>query len=91
MPILSEAGVPLSAWIRRGLAVPVETPSEVTEPLVKALRDITEDPSFQEQTEAQGMLAAWSDGPTWTSQMRDEAQELGKLWASDPWLNGAGQ
>jgi tripartite-type tricarboxylate transporter receptor subunit TctC len=91
MPILSEAGVPLSAWIHRGLATPALTPSDVTDPLVKALRDLTDDPTFQEQTEAMGLLTAWSDGPTWTGLMQREAQELGALWASDPWLNATGQ
>jgi hypothetical protein len=38
-----------------------------------------------------GLLTAWSDGPTWTGLMQREAQELGALWASDPWLNATGQ
>ena len=91
MPILSEAGVPLSAWIRRGLAVPAGTPSAVTEPLIAALRAVADDPAFRERTEALGLLAAWSDGDNWSAQVGREYAELSGLWAVDPWLNAAGQ
>jgi tripartite-type tricarboxylate transporter receptor subunit TctC len=91
LPILSEAGLPLSAWIRRGLAVPAETPRDVTEPISAALRAIAEDPSFREQSETMGLLAAWSDGPSWTAQVGRECEELAALWAADPWLSAAGQ
>jgi tripartite-type tricarboxylate transporter receptor subunit TctC len=91
MPILSEAGVPLSAWIRRGLAVPADTPREAAEALTAALRSVAEDPAFRDQTEVLGLLAAWTDGPAWTEHTEQERQELATLWAADPWLNAAGQ
>jgi tripartite-type tricarboxylate transporter receptor subunit TctC len=91
MPVLSEAGVPLSAWIHRGLGVPAETSSDVTAPLIAAARAVVEDPAFRDQAEAVGLLAAWSDGPAWTAQVGRESEELAALWAIDPWLNAAGQ
>jgi len=91
MPVLSEAGVPLSAWIRRGLAVPADTPREVTESLIAALHVLTDDADFREQGEAQGLLTAWSDGSAWTTNVGREQEELAALWAVDPWLNAAGQ
>ena len=91
LPVLSEAGVPLSAWIRRGLAVPAGTPEEVTEPLIAAQKAVVNDPAFQEQAETQGLLAAWSDGAAWTAQVAREREELATLWAADPWLNTSGQ
>jgi tripartite-type tricarboxylate transporter receptor subunit TctC len=91
MPILSEAGVPLAAWIHRGLAVPADTPPEAAEPLITALHAVADDAAFREQAETLGLLAAWSDGPNWRILMEREGEELAALWATDPWLNGAGQ
>ncbi len=91
MPVLNEAGVPLSAWIHRGLAMPAETPADVTAPLIKALQAIVEDSAYREQVEAMGLLAAWSDGPSWTARVAREGDELAALWAADPWLNASGQ
>jgi len=91
MPILSEAGVPLSAWICRGLAVPAGTPGEIAEALITALRAVVEDVAFREQAETLGLLVDWNDGPSWTVQVAREGKELAALWAADPWLNVAGQ
>jgi tripartite-type tricarboxylate transporter receptor subunit TctC len=90
-PILSEAGVPLSAWIRRGLAVPANTPAEAVEPFIAALHAVADDASFQEHAEALGLEASWSDAPTWTAQVKRQGEELAALWAADPWLNATGQ
>lgn len=91
MPILSEAGVPLSAWIRRGLAVPAETPREVTDALIPALHTVADDPAFRQAGETMGLLAAWTDSANWTAQVAREQEELAAMWAADPWLNAAGQ
>jgi tripartite-type tricarboxylate transporter receptor subunit TctC len=91
MPILSEAGVPLAAWIHRGLAVPVDSPAAVTEPLIAALRAVADDPAFRKEAENLGLLGDWSDGANWRARMERESAELAALWASDPWLNAAGQ
>jgi tripartite-type tricarboxylate transporter receptor subunit TctC len=91
VPTLSEAGVALSAWIYRGLAVPADTPAALTDPLVSALHAIVDDAAFRDQAEALGLLATWSDGPSWTALMKQETAELAALWAADPWLNASGQ
>ena len=91
MPVLSEAGVPLAAWIRRGLAVPADTPREIQEPLIAAARAVAADPAFVAQAETMGLLAAWSDGAAWTVQVEKERAELTALWTADPWLNASGQ
>ncbi len=91
MPVLSEAGVPLSAWIRCGLAVPVATPPAIQEPLISAIRSLAASPDFAGQAETMGLLAAWSEGAVWTAQVEKERAELAILWAADPWLNASGQ
>jgi tripartite-type tricarboxylate transporter receptor subunit TctC len=91
MPILSEAGVPLSTWIHRGLAVPSDTAPELIGPLIKALRLVAEDTAFHERAEGLGLVTGWSDGPAWTARVAREVEELTALWATDPWLNAAGQ
>jgi tripartite-type tricarboxylate transporter receptor subunit TctC len=89
-PVLDEGGIPLAAFIRRGLAVPVDTPSDLIVPLVKALRAVAEDDNFREQAEAKGYYAAWEDGPAWVDQMQTEQAALAKLWETDPWLSSSG-
>jgi tripartite-type tricarboxylate transporter receptor subunit TctC len=91
MPVLSEAGVPLAAWIHRGLAVPAGSPKEVTEPLIAALQAVVDDVAFREQAETLGLLAVWIDGTSWRQRMEREGVELAALWATDPWLNAGGQ
>ncbi len=91
MPVLSEAGVPLSAWIRRGIAVPAGTPDVASSPLIAAARLVADDPAFQDDCEVRGVLTAWTDRPGWTGQAAREREELEALWASDPWLNDGGQ
>lgn len=91
MPLLSEAGVPLSAWIRRGLAVPADTPHAAVEALTASLHAVADDPAFREAAEAMGLLAAWSDSASWTAQVGHERDELTAMWAADPWLNASGQ
>ena len=91
MPVLSEAGVPLSAWIRRGVALPAGAAPETQARLTAALKAVAEDPDFREKFESLGLLAAWTGGPAWTAQLELERDELAALWAADPWLNASGQ
>jgi tripartite-type tricarboxylate transporter receptor subunit TctC len=89
-PILDEAGIPLSAFIRRGVAVPAGTPGDLIATFAEAMRAITEDDAFREQAEASGYYAAWADGLTWRAQMDTEQAALAKLWETDPWLSSSG-
>jgi tripartite-type tricarboxylate transporter receptor subunit TctC len=89
-PVLNEAGIPLAASIRRGLAVPAGTPAAVTDALVTAMRAVAADTAFREQAEAAGYHVLWADGPAWLAQMQDEQAGLAKLWATDPWLSSSG-
>jgi tripartite-type tricarboxylate transporter receptor subunit TctC len=89
-PVLDEGGIPLAAFIRRGLAVPIGTPPDLISPLADAMRAVTEDESFREQAEAKGYYAAWEDGPAWLAKMETEQAALAKLWETDPWLSSSG-
>jgi tripartite-type tricarboxylate transporter receptor subunit TctC len=89
-PILDEGGIPLAAFIRRGLAVPAGTPPDLIAPLAEAMRAVTEDDDFRDQAQAKGYHAAWEDGPAWLVQMQTEQAALAKLWETDPWLSSSG-
>jgi hypothetical protein len=89
-PVLDESGIPLSAFIRRGIAVPAGTPDDVAAVLVAAMRAVTEDPAFKEQGEANGYYAAWNDGPAWLALLQTERAVLAKLWETDPWPVSSG-
>lgn len=89
-PVLNEAGIPLSAFIRRGIAVPVGTPLTVTDGLIAAMRGVTGDADFRQQAEANGYYAAWEDAGAWTQRLETERQALAKLWETDPWLSSSG-
>ena len=90
LPILQEAGVNLSATIRRGLATPVGIGEEMAGRLVAALKGIAADPDFQALADTSGFLAAWLGGPEWTALVERERTDLGKLWATEPWLPSSG-
>jgi tripartite-type tricarboxylate transporter receptor subunit TctC len=89
-PILDEGGIPLAAFIRRGLAVPVGTPPDLIAPLAEAMRAVTADERFRSEAEAKGYYAAWEDGPAWREKMQTEQAALAKLWETDPWLSSSG-
>jgi tripartite-type tricarboxylate transporter receptor subunit TctC len=89
-PVLDEAGIPLAAFIRRGIAVPVGTPPDLIAPLANAMRAVTEDEAFREQAQSSGYYAAWVDGPVWLEQMQTERTVLARLWETDPWLSSSG-
>jgi tripartite-type tricarboxylate transporter receptor subunit TctC len=90
LPVMQEAGVPLSATIRRGLAVPVGTSADMTTRLTAALKGIAADADFQSLADERGFLAAFLDGPDWTALVERERADLGKLWATEPWLPSSG-
>jgi tripartite-type tricarboxylate transporter receptor subunit TctC len=89
-PVLDEGGFPLSAFIRRGIAVPVGTPLDVTAPLAEAIRAAAEDSAFNEKAEANGYIAAWTDGADWLAEMQTEQALLTQLWETNPWLSSSG-
>jgi tripartite-type tricarboxylate transporter receptor subunit TctC len=89
-PILDEGGIPLAAFIRRGIAVPVGTPPDLIEVLTEAMRAVVQDDAFRDQAEANGYYASWAEGPDWLKQMQTEQAELAKLWETNPWLSSSG-
>jgi tripartite-type tricarboxylate transporter receptor subunit TctC len=91
LPALHEAGVPLAAAITRGLAAPAGLPDDVANQLAAALRGVADDPEFRAKAEASGFQVAWIDGAVWTSMVQEERVRLAALWATEPWLQSAGQ
>jgi tripartite-type tricarboxylate transporter receptor subunit TctC len=89
-PILDEAGIPLAAFIRRGIAVPAGTPGDLVATLAEAVRAVAEDEAFSRQAENNGYYAAWADAAAWRAQIDSEQAALGKLWETDPWLSSSG-
>jgi tripartite-type tricarboxylate transporter receptor subunit TctC len=90
LPVLNEAGVPLSAAIRRGLAAPAGLPAEVASRLVAALRAVSADEQFRAYADTSGLLVTWIDGPAWAAQVENERMALAELWTREPWLNANG-
>jgi tripartite-type tricarboxylate transporter receptor subunit TctC len=86
MPLLRDAGLDLSATIRRGLAAPIGLPEAVAQRLARALQAVVDDPEFRERADLGGFIPTWRDGEAWATQARDECVELTKLWATEPWL-----
>jgi tripartite-type tricarboxylate transporter receptor subunit TctC len=89
-PVLNEAGIPLAAFIARGIGVPAGTPAELVGRLETAMRGVAEDEDFRTQAEARGYHVMWHDGATWVAEMQAEQAELASLWATDPWLSSSG-
>ena len=89
IPVLNEAGIPLAAFIGRGIAVPANTPTELANSLVAATRAVTDDEAFRTQAETKGYYVVWNDGATWLTQLQAEQEQLSKLWQTDPWLSSS--
>jgi tripartite-type tricarboxylate transporter receptor subunit TctC len=89
-PTLDEGGIPLAAFIRRGIAVPAGTPPESVASLAGAMRSVAQDDAFRTQAEANGTYAAWADGPDWLARMQTEQAALASLWETNPWLSSSG-
>ena len=89
-PVLDEGGIPLSAFVRCGVAVPVDTPADIAAPLIGALKAAANDDAFRQQAEASGFYATWADGADWTQQIQTEQATLTALWHTNPWLSSSG-
>jgi tripartite-type tricarboxylate transporter receptor subunit TctC len=91
MPALNEAGLKLEAAITRGVAAPAGLPDDAAAHLAGALQGVVADPDFRAQAEASGFQVAWIDGAAWTAMVEEERARLAMLWATEPWLQSAGQ
>ncbi len=89
-PSLDEGGIPLSAFIRRGIAAPAGTPPDLVAGLLDAMRAAAQDEAFRTKAEADGYYASWAEGSDWLAQMRTEQANLAKLWETNPWLSSSG-
>jgi tripartite-type tricarboxylate transporter receptor subunit TctC len=89
-PVLDEGGIPLSAFIRRGIGVPVATPLDVINPMIDAIHAAATDNAFCDQAEEIGYYAAWADGAAWLTQIQTEQAALAELWETNPWLSSSG-
>jgi tripartite-type tricarboxylate transporter receptor subunit TctC len=89
-PVLDEGGIPLAAFISRGIGVPAGTPVDLFAPFLTALRAMALDEGFRDHAEASGYYAAWEDGPAWLDQTQTEQAALDKLWETNPWLSSSG-
>lgn len=90
-PVLDEAGIPLAAFIRHGLAVPTGTAPELAGELTTAARAAATDESFTQQALAGGYHAGWRDGAAWRATAEAERTDLAALWITDPWLSSSGE
>ena len=84
LPTLRDAGLELSAFIRRGLVGPVGMGGAAA--IEAALQAVVADDEFRDAAVARGFVATWIDGPLWASIVATERAELAKLWATEPWL-----
>lgn len=91
LPALNEAGLPLAAAITRGVAAPAGLPDDVAAQVAAALQGVVADEAFRTQAEASGFQVTWIDGAAWTSMVEAERARLAALWATEPWLQSAGQ
>lgn len=89
-PVLDEAGIPLSAFIRRGIGVPAGCPAEFVATLVESMRMAAGDDRFAELAGTNGYYAAWEEGAAWAARTQGEASDLGKVWETNPWMSSSG-
>ncbi|MBV9783670.1 MAG: hypothetical protein JO264_07595 [Acidisphaera sp.] len=85
MPPLGDAGLPLSAFILRGLAAPAGLPQATAARLLEAMQAVVADPDYHAQGDASGFSVLWLDGDAWTAHAEAERVELTRLWQAAPW------
>lgn len=85
-PILDETGIPLKAFIRRGLGIPAGLHGDEADRLITGAKAAAADPAYQAQAERAGYYAGWVDAAVWEQQMRAEQVILTHLWETDPWI-----
>lgn len=85
IPALREAGLPLTAAIQRGIAVPAAMPGALGARIAGALAAIVNDPEFAAQGSASGFSAHWEDGEAWSVTIRLQQAELARLWQDGGW------
>jgi tripartite-type tricarboxylate transporter receptor subunit TctC len=90
-PVLDEGAIPMRAFIRRGIGVPVGTPEDVVARLVAGMRAVAADDDYRERAEKAGVYVAWADEEAWAGRMRAELEMLRGLWKTDPWLSASGE
>src|SRR5262249_23288954 len=86
MPPLRDAGLDLSAVVRRGLAAPAGVAALGAQQRAGAMQAIVGDTEFHELADSSGFVAKWRDGASWTVDAESERAELAKLWTTEPWL-----
>ena len=86
MPVLKEAGVPLAASIRRGMAAPAGLPADLTGRVVDVLRAVVQDPEFRQHADEMGFVPVWTEGAAWARMAEAERMDLDRMWRTDPWL-----
>jgi tripartite-type tricarboxylate transporter receptor subunit TctC len=90
MPPLRDAGLDLSAVIRRGLAAPAGLSEPATLRLAHVLQAVVADPEFHDYADTSGFIPTWRDGSAWVADAQKERTELAKLWATEPWFQEGG-
>jgi tripartite-type tricarboxylate transporter receptor subunit TctC len=85
---LASAGLPLVAYVMRGIAAPFGLSAEVLASLDAALRAVTADLEFVAYANTHGFEATWLDSTHWTAHALAEQAELARLWARAPWRDG---
>lgn len=86
MPMLKEAGVPLAASIRRGLAAPAGLPADLAGRIIDVLRAVVKDPEFLQHADDVGFVPVWTEGAAWARLVEAERGDLDRMWRTDPWL-----
>lgn len=86
MPVLKEAGVPLAASIRRGMAAPAGLPADLSGRVVDVLRAVVQDPEFRLHADEMGFVPVWTEGAAWARIVEAERTDLDRMWRTDPWL-----
>ncbi|WP_420225595.1 tripartite tricarboxylate transporter substrate binding protein [Pigmentiphaga litoralis] len=80
-----EQGVNLVFASERGIIAPAGVPTEVTQTLTRALRDIAQDPEFIKQTQSQFTEMDYVEGAAWKTRLDKATEGFKKLWTTTPW------
>jgi len=85
IPTFREAGLPLDAALRRGIAAPAGLAAGPAAAITRALRAAVADPEFLAQAESRGALPVLRDRESWSALAAQDLVELRHRWDTAPW------
>ena len=87
VPSFKEQGVDLVLGSERGIVAPKGLPADVEQKLAAGLRQVAENPEFQNQMKTQFTEMDYMPGAEWKKHLERADADFRQMWAKKPWTD----